>query len=623
MLILRLVAPLALTLLLTFGLGSARAAEVPSTIPSNDRIFETVKDLVAFSPRRVGTPGIERTVDYIGRRYREYGMTNVHVEEAPTYSWEALEHGLTVGGRKVDASPIIYSQSPAADAVGKVSTPAGGLKAPLVDVGLATAAEVGAHDVQGKIVMFDLKFLLPVAGLVPVMEFLWDPLQTMLTSPATMLTANPYITTFTDAMKAAQDGGAIGIVGVLGDYFNSNRYYNEYYRRQLVKVPGMWVTKAEGAAIRAQLAATPGAEASIVLRTERRKVPSHVVVGFLEGKSTDAIQVHSHHDSGYDGAVEDASGVAEVLALAEHFSKQPKASREKTLMFTTFDSHFSGYHAHNAFLKRHVVARNPARDPHRIVSDITLEHIAKHALVGPGGELQVSDLPEPRGVFENLAPAMKTALIDGIVRHDLRRTAVLNATPLTPVGIPTDSSGWVITGIPTAALISGPMYLYDQADTIDKVLKDELQKVAAMFAELIDTIDETPSDELGLVPPPVADELGRQLVGGQLSTIPDSTDRPVGEARPSTTPGCRPARSGRAVRDTRVVRRGGKLQLRFRNRRTLRLTVTAMLAGGKRKRLAPRRLVACRREIVALPRGTRRVELRWRGGRTVVTTQTR
>ena len=38
---------------------------------------------------------------------------------------------------------------------------------------------------------------------------------------------------------------------------------------------------------------------------------------------------------------------------------------------------------------------------------------------------------------------------------------------------------------------------------------------------------------------------------------------------------------------------------------------------------APRRIVACRRMIVALPRGTRRVELRWRGGRLLLWGQVR
>jgi hypothetical protein len=336
-----------------------------------------------------------------------------------------------------------------------------------------------------------------------------------------------------------------------------------------------------------------------------------VVVGFLDGKSTDAIEIHSHHDSGYDGAVEDASGVAEVLALARHYSRQPAESRERTLMFTTFDSHFSGYHAHTAFLKRHVAARDPQRDPNRIVADVTLEHIARHALPGPDGELQVSDLPEPRGIFENLSPALKTEMIQGLIRNDLRRTALLNGSLLQPVGIPTDSSGWVMLGIPTASFISGPMYLYDQADTLDKVLKDELQKVALNFSELIDVLDVTPVDQLGAAPAATAQEAGKLLTASTLGAIPDSTDRPVADP-PASAPGARGCRGG-----ARIVRRHGRLVLRFRAPVSGRVRVAP---AGRRART--RKVAACRRYSVRLPRGTRRVRVSWKGGSATARRQT-
>lgn len=592
----------------------ALRAEEPSTIPSNEEIFSTIQDVVSFSPRRVGTPGIEQTVDYIVRKFQEYGLKRVHIEETPTASWDVLAHSLSFGGRDIPESPVIYSQSPSQDFVGDSSTPPGGLKAPLVDAGLATAAEINATDVKGKIVVFDLKFLLPIAGLLPDTEFLWDPEQTMALSPPTLLTANPFITTYTDAVKAAQDGGAVGFVGVLSDYFDSNRYYNERYRRQLVSIPGMWVTKAEGERLRAQMAAQPDGRATLVMRTRRAQVPSHVVVGFLDGKSTDAIQIQSHHDSGFQGAVEDASGVSEVLALARHYSRQPAASRNKTLMFTTFDSHWSGYSAHQAFLKRHVAARVPARDPNRIVANVTLEHIAKHALRGPLGELEVSELPEPRGIFETLSAPLKTDIVNAVVGHDLRRTAVLNGSTLQPVGIPTDASGWVILGVPTVSFISGPLYLYDAADTVDKVLKDELNKVAATFIQITDAIDAAPSDRLSALPAPTGEQIGKSLIG-DVSVYPDSTDRLPGSP---PSPNCGAAPAGRAVKAARVLRLRRGLRLRFTARRTLTLRARATLRGGRHRTLRTRRIIACHTYRVALPRRTQRVQLRWADGRATV-----
>ena len=54
------------------------------------------------------------------------------------------------------------------------------------------------------------------------------------------------------------------------------------------------------------------------------------------------------------------------------------------------------------------------------------------------------------------------------------------------------------------SLIAGPNYLYDLADTLDKVDKEQLVPVANVFAELIEAIDTTPSSLIGVpLPKPV------------------------------------------------------------------------------------------------------------------------
>ena len=585
-------------------------APASATVPGNEEIFQTIREITSHGPRRVGTPGGRFAVEYVRDKMRGYGLTGVHVEQTPTYGWEALRHRLTVAGQEIPSSPVSYSQSPSRTAEGTTETPPGGLDAPIVDIGTATPAEVRAHDVKGKIVVFDLKFLLPTAGLAPFMEFLWDPEQTMALSPQTMIGANPYITTFTDAVKAAMDAGAVGFVGVLADYFDSDRYYNEFYRKLVVTIPGLWVTKKQGARLRALMAAQPDPRAKLDFATRRFKAKANVVVGFLEGRSKDAVMVQSHHDSGYTGAVEDGSGVAEVLALAKHYGAQGAGRRAKTLMFTTFDSHWSGYHAHAAFAKRHLLDRDPSRDPHRIVANVTLEHIAKAGLVGPDGQLQISDLPEPRGVFENVSPTVKTSMIGAIVRNDLRRTALLNGSVFQPVGIPTDASFAVMAGVPTLSLIAGPVYLYDAADTLDKVLKDELQPVAQAFTEVIDDMDDLPSDQLGAVHPAVAQPLGRAIIenaGGERGTLESQDEveeQPASRAAPPRA--CVEGRRGRPVN---AVRLRGRL-LTFRARRTTRIRI----AAGRR--VLVRRVRACRRYRVRLRRSVRTVVIKDRRGTT-------
>mgnify|MGYP006144332031 CR=1 FL=1 len=71
------------------------------------------------------------------------------------------------------------------------------------------------------------------------------------------------------------------------------------------------------------------------------------------------------------------SGTASVLAQAQYFASQPPESREKTLLFATFDSHFTGYQGHMAFVDKYIVRQET---PYRIVANITLEHVGKQVI---------------------------------------------------------------------------------------------------------------------------------------------------------------------------------------------------------------------------------------------------
>ena len=51
-------------------------------------------------------------------------------------------------------------------------------------------------------------------------------------------------------------------------------------------------------------------------------------------------------------------------------------------------------------------------------------------------------------------------------------------------------------GIPTASFISGPIYMYDEADTIDMIDEPQLQPVASAFVDIIDRFDVTSASAL-------------------------------------------------------------------------------------------------------------------------------
>ncbi|MFD0949943.1 M28 family peptidase [Paraperlucidibaca wandonensis] len=468
-------------------------------IPSENRIYAWIEDLVNVGYRRTGTPEGYAAAAYVKCQFEKIGLDDVHYEYATSWGWSADKTSLSLGDKPVDAFPSAFSFiTPSEPSV--FTTGANGLKAEMVDIGLGTPLEQQLKGVKGKIVLFDLKFLLPTAGLAPFMEFYWDPTLSVIDSDLSLLVANPFITTYSTVLDAAMDAGAVGFVGVLADYFDSNNYYNEFYRRSEVTIPGFWITAKEGARLRQQLKLGKQ-EAKIVFEGSRKAVESRSVVGILTGKSKETIMVQSHHDSVFNGAVEDGSGVAAVLAQAQHYASQPKESREKTMLFVTFDTHFTGYQSHMAFIDKYIKDKD---SPYKIVANITLEHIAKQGIIGADGKLEVRDQSEIRGIMNNMGLPMKAVMMNTIVKHDLRRMALLQANVLcTAGGMPTDASFVCREGIPTASLISGPIYLYDKADTLDKIDRKQLVPITEAFIDIIDAIDLMPSALIGLLPIPI------------------------------------------------------------------------------------------------------------------------
>lgn len=470
---------------------------------STEAMLATIADLVALAPRAPGTPAGKQSADYVAGRLRSAGVPEVWIEETPTFAWTVTTHALRVGGESVAASPVRHCLVSDHDQTGPAGTGPDGVTAPLVDIGrrrIGTGRrEVPPAEVAGRVVLFDLDFEVTNLAMLPMMEWFHDPERRLL-SREFLGSGNPYLTNLTRVMTAAGAAGAVGVIGVLRDYPESTSYHNEYYRRSTLPLPGFWITRSSGEHLRAGLARGP-VEATLVLETLREQVPARTVVGRLPGRTRETVMVQSHHDSVGPGAVEDATGTAEVIALAEHFGARAAAGevREKTLLFTLFDSHFTGYHAHRDFARRWILADDTPDD---IVLNLTIEHVGLAARRGADGGFEVSTASEPRGIFENVNPRLKLDLVRLLRRHGVTATCLLNAslTEFTSMGVPTDASFVLTSGVPVISLVSGPLYLYDDADTVDKVDVAQLEPVGRLYADLVDLVDRRPGQRLGLVP---------------------------------------------------------------------------------------------------------------------------
>ena len=173
---------------------------------------------------------------------------------------------------------------------------------------------------------------------------------------------------FSDFFGPTMDRGGVGMIGIL-DGLGVDRYYAPYTGRN-VDLPAVWMGQAAGKRLTAPLATGP-TTATITARATREPATSSNVVGELPADSEKWVLVGSHHDAPWASAVEDASGIAQVLAEAHHWAGVPAAKRPHRLMFIATAGHMSGAAGSIAVLARYPKILD------RTVLEVHLEHVAR------------------------------------------------------------------------------------------------------------------------------------------------------------------------------------------------------------------------------------------------------
>ena len=455
----------------------------PKQLASNEEIFGWIKDLCNLGYRRPGTDADHAAAQYILEKFKSFGLQNTRLEPIETPVWTAEKWSLAVNGQNV---PCFYiSHSYWVKEYEGFSAGPSGINAEIVYAGEGREKDFQKVDVRGKIVVVDVRFgYLYESDLVNVAYFAYDPDQTVAPD---WRQANPYSpNNFPSSLNRAVKRGAAGYIGILEDYFDHNQYYNELYVEKPCwwPIPGLWLSKSDGARLKALLKPGSQNQATLVLDGKVARGTAYNVIGFLPGKTDDVIMVHSHHDAPWASAVEDASGVSEVLALAKYFGSIPPEKREKTLMFATLDTHFSMYQGHLALIKQ---IREKKMN---VIVDIVLEHIGKE-VVEKDGQMAETGFVEPRGIFVTENPYLISLVSQAVETNRLYRTVLVPT--YTILGVPTDAGDFNRAGFTIISLISPPLYIYDPADTPDKVAVDQLNPVATAFADIIESIDQTPT----------------------------------------------------------------------------------------------------------------------------------
>jgi hypothetical protein len=456
------------------------------TVPDAEEIFAWIEGISTTPHRRPASPHGRRAEAWVAATFRQLGLAEVTLDPIPVTQWTAERWSLDVEGERIPSFFVVNT----------AFTPDQGLTAPLAYVGVGRRRDFARIDPEGKILVADVPFpYLPTGALMKLFAayHLSDPARSISLRSGQRLNFvrrnfmggdDAESAPETDVYWQAVRRGAKGVCLILRDQpGNSNSHYGPY--DAIPKpIPGLWIGSRDGDALRRQ--ALQGKPATLTLEGSQAPGVMHNVWGVLPGSSDAVILVTSHHDSPFQGAVEDGAGIAQVLAQARAWSRIPRQERPKTLVFVAAAGHFHGAAGGFAFAREH----RDIMDRARVL--ITLEHLGAKEVRGnhqgytETGELAFSVM------FTSPQPKIIATVIKALDARKPRNTACIPANLLAPVPV-SDAIGYAYeTRVPVISWIGCPYYLLDEFDTLDKIDRSELVPVAKTVTEIVKTFMASP-----------------------------------------------------------------------------------------------------------------------------------
>ncbi|MBX3313407.1 MAG: M28 family peptidase [Actinobacteria bacterium] len=437
-------------------------------VPDEATIHGWIERIVEQGIRRPGYPADEWTTDFVEDRFGELGLVDVHREPVAVTRWEPHRWSLVAtpdGGDPVDVGcwPIPYG------------APTAGL-----DV------ELRAHDaddpdaVRGAAALVATELVRLPATAAAAVGVAPDEVAGRVHDPDGTLAEEEHVLPHTGQrnriLEPVVAAGAAAFIGSVVDYPIDTCRYFVPYNGEPSPIPGVWIAPSDARWLQDRLAEGP-VRVHLEVDAERTEVETATVVGDLAGADDQVVIVGSHHDGPWASAVEDASGVALVLAQASYWAAQPVEDRPHRLRFVLNGGHMCGAAGLRTYLATH------ADELDDVVLEVHLEHAALDA-EERDGELVALDRCVPRWFFTSRISELEDAVMSAITTEDLRRSMIVAPTALGQRP-PTDGGAFADAGVPIVQFLAAPWYLFDEVDTIDKVDRSNLVALTRAAARIV------------------------------------------------------------------------------------------------------------------------------------------
>jgi len=122
----------------------------------------------------------------------------------------------------------------------------------------------------------------------------------------------------------------------------------------------------------------------------------------------------------------------------------------------------------------------------KVVVSIVLEHVARDCKIENANLIPTED-PVVRWWFTTKNPELQNITLEAIKKENLYRSIIMPTEGFPPGSKhpPTDAAPFHLAGVPIISLLSAPPYLFDPADTLDKVHTPSLEPITRAVIYII------------------------------------------------------------------------------------------------------------------------------------------
>lgn len=446
------------TVLSAAGVGSALAALptsaqalTPPGAVSRQQLWSWTNELAHMGPRLTGNAAHRHYVDWLAEHWTRVGL-RVHRDRLHFNHWDPHRWSLKVDGKPVGLAHYFpYSGS----------TPAAGVTAPMVYLGVSPVSNVAWAAAAGKIAVVDVPTPpLPVAATFPQTGIYPS---NAAAPPVLSIDIGVSDVATAPMLNLAAAAGVKAVVCIrtgVSDALARDQY--SPFTTGYQGCPAVWALPSAGAALRAQ--AIQGKQATFTLDASMiRGAASETIWAVLPGSDPhhEAVVVNTHSDG--PNAAEENGGLG-LLALAAEFAKIPRHKRRRSIIFLATTGHFQLpqfttstplAQSSSKWIAMHPEYLNGKR--YKAVAALTLEHLgcmewadnAAHTKYAATGLADV-------GYCYTSTSTMRSGYLASARGTTNRRTITVLPPPALYFG---EGHDFRAAGIATASLIPAPSYL--------------------------------------------------------------------------------------------------------------------------------------------------------------------